>query len=290
MLATARYPERAGGLSVTGRAGRGERLEIAVGEDVLAGTTRAGCPHVLRLAGSRWSLVTKTGRTSAAGILEQMPIVTGLFSELDLGTGDAPSVVVDTGVNASRTISRQAIAWIVAVMALAGALVLVAFGGPPGRPTGFLRRAAGAARGGRRRRRAGARRLVGALARLLGRRLGLDARANVRIRARLLELLRLTRGIPSGRLLARVDSALADSERRGATRAATTLAHPACGDVGALSVGVLAARIVELSGALGARSNVSRRRSGGRDDTPPRAGDRVLRRRRARMHGSFPGA
>lgn len=146
VLATARYPERAGGLSMTARAGRGEQLEIAVGEDVLAGITRAGCPHVLTIAGSRWSLVTTTGRTSAAGILEQMPMVTGLFSELDLRTGAAPLVVVDTGVNASRTISRQAVAWIVAVMALAGALVLVAFGGQPRRPTGFLRRSAGGAR------------------------------------------------------------------------------------------------------------------------------------------------
>ncbi len=143
---------------------------------------------------------------------------------------------------------------------------------------------------GRRRRRAGARRLVGAVARVLGRRLGRDPRANVRIRARLLELLRLTRGIPPGRLLARVVSALADAERRGAPRAAPPLARPACGDVGALQMGVLAARSAELAGALGARGHVSRRRSCRRDDSPPRAGDRVLRRRRACLHGSFPGA
>ena len=42
-------PRTSGGLSVTGRAGRGERLEIAVGEDVLAGITKRDV-HVLTIA------------------------------------------------------------------------------------------------------------------------------------------------------------------------------------------------------------------------------------------------
>ena len=141
VLATARYPERAGALSVIRGAGRGGELEIAVGEDLLTEIPGTQCPHVVSLAGGQWSLASGPERTTVGGALEQMPMVTGLFSELDLGTGSAPSVVVDTGVHASRTISRQAVAWIVAVLALAGALVLVAFDRRPRRPHGFVGRA-----------------------------------------------------------------------------------------------------------------------------------------------------
>jgi Mycobacterial cell wall arabinan synthesis protein len=145
VLATARYPERAGGLSVLRRAGRGDRLEIAVGEDLLAETGTAGCPYELNLASGAWSLASGSGETRQ-GLLERMPTVNGLFSELDLRAGSSPSVVVDTGVHASRTVARQTVAWVVAALALMAALALVAFPRRPRRPSGLFRRAAKAAR------------------------------------------------------------------------------------------------------------------------------------------------
>ena len=134
VLATARRPDNVEGLAVT-RAG--DRLEIAVGDRLLervdvGAETLDGqeCGYRLSIAGARWSLETGNGHLVGQGRLERAPMVTGLFSSLDLRSAGAPAVEVTTAVHATRTTTLQAVAWTIAALSAAIALLLVSIGRP----------------------------------------------------------------------------------------------------------------------------------------------------------------
>jgi hypothetical protein len=130
VLATARFPERAGGLAVTAQ---GRQLAVSVGETILARVGRLAdgegeaCTYRLRFAGERWSLDGGPGDRSLGGTLAAMPVVSGLFSGLDLRGETPPAVEVTTAVYGSQTLLRQRLAWTLASMCALAALALVAF-------------------------------------------------------------------------------------------------------------------------------------------------------------------
>ena len=154
VLATARLPRANGGLAVTRVR---DQLVVRVGDKTI---TRVGlpsrptgdrqCAYVLRIADDRWSIEGGPSNVADEGALERRPIVSGLFSELDLGTGAPLAIDVTTAVHAARTTVRQAIAWAVAILALVAALLLVAVEGRPRwswvAATSLVRRAIGQAR------------------------------------------------------------------------------------------------------------------------------------------------
>jgi hypothetical protein len=145
VLATARSPVKSGGLVVTRE--RGE-LVVAVGDRVLdrapvrLGDSGEECSYRLRLADLRWSLEGGQRQSGTEGDLATMPVVTGLFSALDVSFRGSPSIEVTTAVHDVRPTLRQKLAWILAAVAIAAALVLVAFDRPPGNPWPIFRRAA----------------------------------------------------------------------------------------------------------------------------------------------------
>ncbi|MGH3134772.1 MAG: arabinosyltransferase domain-containing protein, partial [Gaiellaceae bacterium] len=135
VLATARHPERVGGLAITQSR---RELVVRVGETVVdrvelpPGGGVDDCAHRVSMAGGRWSVSGGNG-IQREGALEAMPVVTGLFSALDLASGTSPSVDVTTHVHATPTTTRQAVAWALAAMAGTVALLLVAFDARPRR-------------------------------------------------------------------------------------------------------------------------------------------------------------
>ena len=136
VLATARYPEKVGGLAIT--RGRNE-LVVAVGGvelDRIALPAGGGseCVHRVTFAGGGWVVSGGPNGIERRGVVQGMPIVTGLFSGLDLRAGPAPSVDVRTQVHATRVTARQTIAWVLAALGATAALVLVAIGDRPRRP------------------------------------------------------------------------------------------------------------------------------------------------------------
>ncbi len=128
VLATARLPRANDGLTVTRV---GDQLVVGIGDQPF---TRVGlpsrpngdgqCAYTLRIAGDRWSLAGGPNGVAQEGALETMPIVSGLFSELDLRSSASTSIDVTTAVHAARTTVRQKIAWTVAVLAILAALLL----------------------------------------------------------------------------------------------------------------------------------------------------------------------
>ena len=136
VLATARYPDRAGGLAITQSR---EQLVVRVAGDVLdrvdlppAGD-RSGCAHRITFAGGTWS-ISGGDEIQRQGTAAEMPTVNGLFTSLDLRSSAGFSADVTTVPHATRTTLRQAIAWIVAALAAIGALLLVAIERRPRRP------------------------------------------------------------------------------------------------------------------------------------------------------------
>jgi hypothetical protein len=149
VLSTARQPATAGGLSLTTFGGR---LRIAVGSTVLARVrlpppsgSDTGCVYRLELEAGRWTLV---GEDAHAGGPLEMPIVTGLFSDLDLVAERAPSVQLTSTPYGSRSTLSQTILRTLGSGAALAALALVAFSGRRRRPwqiaAGAVRRAAAA--------------------------------------------------------------------------------------------------------------------------------------------------
>jgi hypothetical protein len=132
VLATTRLPERTGGLAVTSDA---DGHAVAVGEQVLTRVPASGaeadpeCVHRLELAAGSWSFAS--GTRQARGALAAMPVVHGLFSEVDLASGTPPSIDVTTAVHDVRPVLRQRLAWILAAVAIMAALGLVAFDRAP---------------------------------------------------------------------------------------------------------------------------------------------------------------
>jgi cell wall arabinan synthesis protein len=146
VLATARDAAGAGGLAVMRVRGQ---LLVEIGNDVLARTdlpsrqlTKQDCAYSLTLAGGQWSLGGGPGDLAKGGSLERLPVVNGLFSGLDLRSGERPSIEVTTAVHGSRTTARQKVAWALALLTGLAALILVAGARRPRRPKGVARRAA----------------------------------------------------------------------------------------------------------------------------------------------------
>jgi hypothetical protein len=146
VLATARSPERSGGLEIV----RDDNaLAVKVGARVLARLdlpkSQAGlgeCRYALRLGQGTWSVQGGPEDTaSQGGSLEAMPFTSGIFSALDLRSGSSPSIELITSVHAGRPTTRQAIAWILAVLAAISALVLTAVSRGSGRTWGAPRAA-----------------------------------------------------------------------------------------------------------------------------------------------------
>jgi arabinosyltransferase A len=154
VLATARFPERAGGLAVRRNA---DRLTVGVGDNVLVRLVLAGgpsvdsdCDYLLQLRDGRWSLEGGPDQIVRSGELEFMPIVNGIFSELDLRSDVSPSVEITTEVHATRASARQTIGWIVAALAAVTALLLVAIVKRPTWPWRVAKTLVGSALGGAR--------------------------------------------------------------------------------------------------------------------------------------------
>jgi hypothetical protein len=129
VLATARFPQQAGGLSVTSTR---DRLVLSVAGEAfqrvaLARGAEADCFYELRLAGGRWQLSGGPARLAASGTLESMPVVTGLFSALDLRRGEPPRIEVTTAVHRTEPLLRQTFAWTLGALCAFAALALVAF-------------------------------------------------------------------------------------------------------------------------------------------------------------------
>jgi len=139
-LATVRHPRQLDGLWVTRRE---QQLTVAIGEDILARVPVSDCPHQFRIDAGGWSLAGASGTLSGVEELDSTPIVTGLFSALDLRAEGRPSIRVTTAVHAVETTVVQRIAWVVAALAIAAALLLVAAPDLPtwSRPTGARMRA-----------------------------------------------------------------------------------------------------------------------------------------------------
>ena len=128
VIATGRDPSVSGGLAVT-RAGDLLTIEVAgrtLGqvEVPAAGTTDDRCGYDLRFADGRFSVRGGQAGVALDGALDRMPAVFGLFSGLDLRSAGAPTIDVTTVVHDTQATLRQTIAWIVAVAALLGALLL----------------------------------------------------------------------------------------------------------------------------------------------------------------------
>lgn len=148
VLATARYPVRAGALWVTQT---DRRLVIAVGERTLGSLPLASsalddgeCTRRLTIVGGGWSVGGESDDgASLAGSVAEMPVVYGLFSELDLRSDARPSVDVTTAVHATRTTTSQGVAWAIAAVAIVTALLLlIARRGPAWPAIGKTARAA----------------------------------------------------------------------------------------------------------------------------------------------------
>ena len=118
ILATARRPEQTQALRI---ALRGNSLRIDVGASEIARVPwPATCPLVVEARGFELRLLGRTFPLQT-GTPGEMPIVTGLFSQLDLHTGHRPEIVIRT-----RDYSTSATAMQVVASAVAVALALLA--------------------------------------------------------------------------------------------------------------------------------------------------------------------
>jgi hypothetical protein len=133
VLATARKPQTAGGLAVTRAGGV---MSITVGEVALARirlpsfAPPPGCAYRLTITGDHWTITGGPGTPARSGETTP-PIVSGLFSNLDLRQRPAPAVQVTTAVYGYQSTVPQAVLRILAVLFALTALVLVA---APSRP------------------------------------------------------------------------------------------------------------------------------------------------------------
>jgi hypothetical protein len=138
VISSARHPELAKALSVTSI---GRALVVSIGATEIARVKlvpedSAGdmCSYDLALADDAWSIRGGRARVELSGALEEMPIVTGLFSGVDLRADSSVSAEVTTAIHTARVTTRQTIAWIVAMLAAAASLLLVAFESRPRPP------------------------------------------------------------------------------------------------------------------------------------------------------------
>lgn len=131
VVSTARDPIAARGLAVV-QTSRG--LVVRVGSSLVTAipwpprqATSPACERILTVAANAWSLSSEDGSQLAEGVVPEPPLVTGLFSNLDLRQGGL-SVRVTTEVHGTSPSTRQraaaALAIVLAVAALALALGL----------------------------------------------------------------------------------------------------------------------------------------------------------------------
>ncbi len=130
VLATARNAPAIGGLQVT-QVGR--ELTVSVGNDTIErlplpadGPLAERCEYRLEFADGRSTVEGDTSFGSREGSVE-MPVVSGLFSSVDLREGQGPSIVVTTEVYGSRTTAAQVVFRSLAVLAALAALILVSW-------------------------------------------------------------------------------------------------------------------------------------------------------------------
>ena len=132
LLSTTRFPDRTGGLLVTNAA---DGLTVSVGTRRLArfGSAAAGqrggedCVYRLTLAEGTWSIGGGPDDLALSGGLTSMPVVTGLFSGVDIRSRLSPSVAITTKPHMTRSTSRQTISWIVATSSILASMLLIAF-------------------------------------------------------------------------------------------------------------------------------------------------------------------
>jgi Mycobacterial cell wall arabinan synthesis protein len=131
VFATVRFPERVSGLFVTRDS---TRLTVRIGPTLLtraplsARTTAADdCSYHLLFDDGRWSLSGGPGDISLAGDVGLMPVVSGLFSELDLRSPASLSAAVTTKPHKTRAKVHQTVGWVVAALAIGASLWLIAF-------------------------------------------------------------------------------------------------------------------------------------------------------------------
>ena len=218
LLSTTRFPDRTGGLLVTSTK---DELTISVGARELArlkstaaeqpGATE--CGYRLTVADGGWSIGGGPDNLALSGRLKALPVVTGLFSGVDVRSRPSPSVAITTKPHMTRSTSRQTIGWVVAASAILASMLLIAFRRPPRRSRlaarALVRRAAAHARVSDAVVAIDPLGLVDARPHPLGRRLGRRQTERLRRHSRLLELLRRLRDESPQRLLARVGATLA---------------------------------------------------------------------------------
>ena len=122
VLATARFPGHHGGLRISPGGGA---MHFGVGESAVASVPwPASCPLRVEVADGELRLPDRTVRLET-DTLGDMPVVTGLFSSLDLRLGEAPEVVVRPRPSRTTQTLRQRIAAALAAVLAGIALVLL---------------------------------------------------------------------------------------------------------------------------------------------------------------------
>ncbi len=123
VLSTARHPQAFEALSVTQE---GRTLHVRIGaSDISAVPWPASCPLRVEVAGGEVRL-PNGATTLRTGTLEDMPNVTGLFTNLDLRSGKPPEVILRTRAYATSWTLRQYVAAVVAAVLACITLVLLA--------------------------------------------------------------------------------------------------------------------------------------------------------------------
>jgi len=141
IIATARHPERTDALWI---ALRGKSLNVGVGESEIARLPwPTACPLRMEMRDGELRLPGRTLELRT-GTLADMPIVTGLFSNLDLQAGERPHVVVRTRDYATSPTARQVVAAAAAVGLVCLALFLLVGRTRPRRPPRLRRQLASA--------------------------------------------------------------------------------------------------------------------------------------------------
>ncbi len=137
VLSTARSPWASEALNVTKE---GKTLHVRVGASEIAAVPWPdSCPLHIEVAGGEVRL--PSGETKLrTGTLEDMPNVTGLFTNLDLRSGEPPTAVIRTRTYATSWTTRQFLAAGLAVALASLTLFLLAFRGQPIRTLQSVRR------------------------------------------------------------------------------------------------------------------------------------------------------
>ena len=127
VLATAKFPGRAGGLAIRRS---GAELAISVGGRLLdrvraTSSQDSGCAVDVHLVGQEWTVRGGSDSVVRTGRLERMPVVNGIFAALEPGSPRPPTIEIETIAYAADPTARQTVAWITAILLAAIALCLL---------------------------------------------------------------------------------------------------------------------------------------------------------------------